>query len=305
MPIKRKKSLTAADWANQDGKSQEISNAYREAVSSTSRDGGWDADEIHGSLDDQEVVVLDVVAHHPYSMLFVGKSNRLTVIPVCRSTDEGRFILIGDEVSALFCDAGQEIAYTVWEKLQYCFLMHQNKTDGIWNTGSNAITEMELLSHFPKRQLPWLRKQLKVIKQIVGLYVETRNDRDSGERLGRALVPMMMYRPPERTFEGIVPGEVTRFDQLKGYLVKKPKTQELSFDETPIETNSPVRVTTEITTTSVQPESSNQEFKHVEPGVQKEEEWVSPKGRLTNTAWYRDTQELVKQWEIDKGSRKK
>ncbi len=305
MSIKRKKSLTAADWANQDGKSQEISNAYREAVISTSRDGGWDADVIHDQLETQEVVVLDVVGHHPYSMLFVGKSNRLTVIPVCRSTDEGRFILIGDEVSALFCNAGKEIAYTVWEKLQYCFLMHQNKTDGIWNTGSNAITEKELLTHFPTRDVRWLRTQLKAIKQIVGLYVETRNDRDSGERLGRALVPMMMYRPPERTFEGIVPGEVTRFDELAGYLVKKSKKYELSFGDDVSELTSPVRVTTSIKTTTVQPESSNQEYKHFESESQNEEDWVSPKGRLTDQDWYRETQELVKQWDMNKGSHKK
>ena len=190
---------SAPDWGNLSGEEQLISTTYLEAIKLKASNGGWDADEIHGEDLEGKIASVSEASEHPYTMLVYGKKKRLTLIPMCRPSSSGRFLMVGSEVLKLFAKAGKEHAYCVWEALQHADLMHHAKRSSIWLTGVHPVKLEDLMRIFPARSKTWVSRRLREIEETVGLLKERRYDDLSGDFLGYAYYPFMTYQPSNRT----------------------------------------------------------------------------------------------------------
>ena len=210
------KKITAPDWDNEGPKFQDISGAFLEITSLSSSNGK----SFFGS---EEFQIQESVFYHKYSYLCYLKKAALMVLPACRPTRKmGRFLMVGPEVRKLFCSRGAESAYVVWQRLQEFDLMHHRTVNGIRYTGAKPVTIKQLQADFPGHSEDWVRKQLKTIDEVVGLFYESRRDDLTSEQLGNAYFPNLIYVPDERAFAD-VDEAVECLEELMDHAVKKPK----------------------------------------------------------------------------------
>ena len=195
---------------------QEISNDYRNQVAAEAKAG-------MSFSGDSKFAVSNLVEHHPYSYLAAVREEGFKVLPACRPTSNwGQYIQVGPEVRKLFCDAGAEYAYVVLTRLLEIDLMYPLKIDNIYRLGAHPIKVKQLKDDFPHRSEDWIRERLTEIKKIIGMHVEPRRNDLTGEQLGNAHYPAMLYFPDDRIYLD-VSSEIQSVNELIQSALKLPR----------------------------------------------------------------------------------
>ncbi len=212
--FKKSELSSARDFDNKDFVPQEISPEYREAVAARAIKEKWNADHLRESEIEFSVRMVEEVELHDYSIIVYGKAGKRTLIPACRDTSNGGFIMLGPEILKLFALEGCEQAYTVWEALQHIGFMHHSIRDGAWVSGAAPVLISELRTNlFPKRSDKWIMERIKEIERIAGMLKEPRRNNLTREIEGYAYYPFLTYPPNERVHYGVTKNSVDRFDE--------------------------------------------------------------------------------------------
>ena len=212
--FKKSELSSASDFDNKDFVPQEISPEYLEAVAARASREKWISDHLRESETESSIRMVDEVELHDYSIIVYGKGGVRTLIPACRDTSNGGFIMIGSEVLKLFTAQGYIEAYTVWEALQHFGLMHHSIRDEVWVTGAAPVLQSDLIEHFfPTKSEDWIIKRIKEVEKITGMLKEQRRNALTREVEGFAYYPFLTYPPRKRVHYGVNRNNVNRFDE--------------------------------------------------------------------------------------------
>jgi len=212
--FKKSELSSASDFDNKDFVPQEISPEYLEAVAARASSEKWISDHLRESETESSIRMVDEVELHDYSIIVYGKGGVRTLIPACRDTSEGGFIMIGPEVLKLFTSQGYIQAYAVWEALQHFGLMHHSIRDEVWVTGAAPVLQSDLIEHFfPTKSDDWIINRIKEVEKVTGMLKEQRRNALTREVEGFAYYPFLTYPPSKRVHYGVNKNNVDRFDE--------------------------------------------------------------------------------------------